>query len=273
MWHNCHNCHNCHNSIAIIWLKVRGSIACTWLSIFTIFMKYNCHKCEKCHNCHSCHGRCVTFFTSQRWPTVSGLTGWKEAILSGKQSKEAERALNFAHNCAHSLASESVVKSLGNFLKSFLKTIQRLFSGCEGCTFVQDFFCTHTITHPTTWNLLWLKVEKWNWWIIWGFICLRITLGLAPDFNWSRVTLLNCNGDYQISESGAWSRYTWMAGRNSGSNACWSVSDGGSPPVVLSSTGLLPAVLRELNIQSCILNVSSRMVDWNSGRYRVPVYM
>ena len=62
-----------------------------------------------------------------------------------------------------------------------------------------------------------------------------------------------------------------MAGRNSGSNACWSVSDGGSPPVVLSSTGLLPAVLRELNIQSCILNVSSRMVDWNSGRYRVPV--
>ena len=115
--------------------------------------------------------------------------------------------------------------------------------------------------------------EKWIWWIIWGFICLRITLGLAPDFNWSRVTLLNCNGDYQISESGAWSRYTWMAGRNSGSNACWSVSDGVRPPVVLSSTGLLPAVLRELNIQSCIPNVSSRMVDWNSGRYRVPVYM
>jgi len=35
------------------------------------------------------------------------------------------------------------------FFEKSPKTIQRLFSGCEGCTFVQDFFCTqpHTITH------------------------------------------------------------------------------------------------------------------------------
>ena len=170
MWHDCHNCHNCHNSIAIIWLKVRGSIACTWLSIFTIFMKYNCHKCEKCHNCHSCHGRCVTFFTSQRWPTVSGLTGWKEAILSGKQSKEAERALNFAHNCAHSLGSETPVKSLGNFFGKISKNnpappfwMRRL----HFCPRFLNFFCTqpHTISHPTSWNLLWSrgKVELVNY--------------------------------------------------------------------------------------------------------------
>ena len=89
---------------------------------------------------------------------------------------------------------------------------------------------------------------------------------MAPDFKWSRVTLLNCNGDYQISESGR-GTLGWPAGTQVLMPA------GVSPPVVLSSTGLLPAVLRELNIQSCILNVSSRMVDWNSGRYRVPVYM
>ena len=157
----------------------------------------------------------MTFFTSQRWPTVSGLTGWKEAILSGKQSKEAERALNFAHNCAHSLGSETPVKSLGNFFGKISKNNpappfwMRWLYFCP--RFLNFFALSPTrslIQQPGTY---YDREEKWSWWIIWGFICLRITLGLAPDFKWSRVTLLNCNGDYQISESGR-GTLGWPAG-------------------------------------------------------------
>ena len=155
-----------------------------------------------------CHSPYVTFVTSVKGDTLcQGCdTGRKEAIVSGNSSRGI-KLLNFAHNCKQSLASGSAVKSFLPVFKKFSKNN----AGCAACTFSQLFaFFSRTrslIQKPGT---LWLsgKLELMNY--------LRFHLVASgphwnwPDFWWYHVTLLNCNGDYQISQSAAWSRYTWI---------------------------------------------------------------